>query len=71
MHTLTMTAMALANWGPTMPGRVAAEFVIPISTPAYLGAMSRWFMAKAASPKPPIPTPRVRKSTAVTVVVPR
>ena len=66
-----MTVIALATWGPTIPDRVAAEFVIPISTPAYLGAMSRWFMLNPASAKPPNPTPRVRKSTAVTVDVPR
>jgi len=37
----TSIAMAFATCGATMPARTLARFVMPMITPANLGAMSR------------------------------
>lgn len=68
---LTGTAMALASCGPTIPGMVPIQLVIPMITPAYFGAMSRGLMTTPATLIPDDPTANVRKITAVAVVVPQ
>ena len=68
---LTVTAMALAICGPTIPGMVAAVLVIPMSIPAYLGAISRWLMLYPAMTSALNPTASVMKVTAVAVLVPK
>ena len=63
--------MALATYGPTMPGIVATVFERPMRTPPKRGAMSRWLTAKPEKLRPREPTAMVRKMTAVTLLVPR
>ena len=67
----TSTAMALATCGPKKPGTVFAIFVIPMSTPANLGARSSWLVLAPTIINDANITARVRKSTAVAGVVPR
>ena len=63
--------MTLATCGPKKPGNVFAIFVIPISTPANLGARSSWLVLAPTIISDANITARVRKSTAVAGVVPR
>ena len=51
--SLTLCAIVSATSGPSIPGIVPTELVIPINTPAYWGAMSMWLMLKPAAIKPP------------------
>jgi len=67
----TSTAMVLATCGPMKPGNVFAIFVIPMSTPANLGAMSSWLVLAPTIINDANITARLRKSTAVAGVVPR
>ena len=68
---LTVTAISLAICGPAIPGTVAAMLVIPMSIPAYLGAISRWLMLNPAMTSAFSPTASVIKVTAVAVLVPK
>ncbi len=63
--------MDLATTGPTKPGMVPAELVIPIKTPAKRGAMSKWLMLKPASENPVEPTATDKRRTAESVSVPK
>ena len=67
----TSCAIIFAICGPSIPGSVPAVFVIPINTPANLGAMSMWLMENPAREIPPNPTPMVRNVTASSLVFPR
>ena len=68
---LTVTAISLAICGPTIPGMVPAVLVIPMSIPAYLGAISSWLMLYPPMPSALNPSPSVIKVTAVAVLVPK
>ena len=70
-NDLTLTAMALATWGPTIPGMVPARLMIPMRAPASRGAMSSTFTVYPAEVKPVNPTAKVSVRTAVTLVFPR
>ena len=68
---LTVTAISLAICGAAIPGMVPAVLVIPMSIPAYLGAMSSWLMMYPPMPSALNPTASVTKVTAVAVLVPK
>ena len=53
----TFPAIIFAMIGPIIPGIVPAVFVIPISTPANLGAISMWLIKLPAKALPPSPVP--------------
>lgn len=52
------------TYGPIIPGIVPAALVIPISTPANLGAISKWLTLKEAVLKLDAPRPSENKITA-------
>lgn len=54
-----------------MPGMVAAQLVIPIKTPANLGAMSIWLILNPAFARPTPPTDMVRNMTESSFFLPK
>lgn len=60
LTVLTLGVSALASCGPTNPGMVPAVLVIPMRTPANLGAMSMWLTQYPDNENPVAPKAIVR-----------
>ena len=69
---ITFCAIVLAMVGAIIPGMFPAVFVIPMSKPANLGAISMWLTICPALPMPPpIPVPITMKVTDSNCVLPK
>ena len=68
-HLTSLFVRYPTTYGPTIPGIVATVLVIPIRTPAYLGAISKWLTIYEDLLRAVMPRASENKTTASVVLL--